>query len=95
MSKGSKRRPMKVSSKKYSSNWDKIFKEESGRVSNSKQTLKVLNWDDDFETTCGALFHPENPLCNGIKPKEIGGRKKGLDPTRYNDWEKDGRCVDF
>lgn len=92
MSKGSKRRPMKVSSKKYSSNWDKIF---SGRVSNSEQDLKVLNWDDDFETTCGALFHPENPLCNGIKPKEIGGRKKGLDPTRYNDWEKDGRCVDF
>jgi len=86
---------MKVSSKKYSSNWDKIFKKESGRVSFSEQDLKVLNWDDDFETTCGALFHPENPLCNGIKPKEIGGRKKGLDPTRYNDWEKDGRCVDF
>lgn len=82
---------MKVSSKKYSDNWDKIF---SGRVSNSKQTLKVLNWDDDFETTCGALFHPENPLCNGIKPKELGGRD-GLDPTRYNDWEKDGKCVDF
>ena len=90
--KGDKRRPMKVSSKKYSDNWDRIF---SGRVSFSEQDLKVLNWDDDFETTCGALFHPENPLCNGIKPKEIGGRKKGLDPTRYNDWEKDGRCVDF
>ncbi|MPY68871.1 MAG: DUF1674 domain-containing protein [Alphaproteobacteria bacterium] len=27
-------------------------------------------------------------------PKEIGGRK-GPDPTRYGDWEKDGRCVDF
>lgn len=27
--------------------------------------------------------------------REIGGRKKGLDPTRYYDWEKDGRCVDF
>ena len=94
MRKGSKRRPMKVSSKKYSSNWDKIFKEESGRVSNSKQTLKVLNWDDKFETTCGALFHPENPLCNGIKPKEIGGRD-GPEPTRYNDWEKSGRCIDF
>jgi len=25
---------------------------------------------------------------------EIGGRK-GPDPTRYGDWEKDGRCVDF
>jgi hypothetical protein len=27
-------------------------------------------------------------------PAEIGGRK-GLDPTRYGDWEKDGRCIDF
>jgi hypothetical protein len=26
---------------------------------------------------------------------EIGGRKKGLDPTRYGDWEKNGRCIDF
>ncbi len=26
--------------------------------------------------------------------EEVGGRK-GLDPVRYGDWEKDGRCVDF
>ncbi len=28
------------------------------------------------------------------RPKEIGGRG-GLDPTRYGDWEKAGRCIDF
>lgn len=28
------------------------------------------------------------------RPKEIGGRG-GLDPTRYGDWEKGGRCIDF
>ena len=28
------------------------------------------------------------------KTAEIGGRK-GPDPTRYGDWEKDGRCIDF
>ncbi|MAG00575.1 MAG: DUF1674 domain-containing protein [Arenicellales bacterium] len=27
-------------------------------------------------------------------PREIGGRK-GPDPTRYGDWEKKGRCIDF
>jgi hypothetical protein len=27
-------------------------------------------------------------------PKEIGGRK-GPEPTRYGDWEINGRCVDF
>ncbi|MBD7988354.1 DUF1674 domain-containing protein [Luteimonas sp. Sa2BVA3] len=25
---------------------------------------------------------------------EHGGRE-GLDPTRYGDWEKNGRCIDF
>ena len=28
------------------------------------------------------------------RPKEIGG-PKGLEPTRYGDWEKNGRCIDF
>ena len=31
---------------------------------------------------------------SGDRPKEIGGRK-GPDPTRYGDWEKGGRCIDF
>ncbi len=26
--------------------------------------------------------------------KEIGGRD-GPEPTRYGDWEKNGRCIDF
>ena len=28
------------------------------------------------------------------KVKEVGGRD-GPDPTRYGDWEKAGRCIDF
>ncbi|MSO55107.1 MAG: DUF1674 domain-containing protein [Rhodospirillales bacterium] len=28
------------------------------------------------------------------KPVEIGG-PKGLEPTRYGDWERKGRCIDF
>ncbi len=28
------------------------------------------------------------------QPKEIGG-PKGPEPTRYGDWEKKGRCIDF
>ncbi|MCG8434938.1 MAG: DUF1674 domain-containing protein [Gammaproteobacteria bacterium] len=31
----------------------------------------------------------------GVRPKEVGGRKDGLEPTRYGDWEKNGRCIDF
>ena len=26
--------------------------------------------------------------------KEVGG-PKGLEPTRYGDWERNGRCIDF
>jgi len=28
------------------------------------------------------------------QPVELGGRG-GLEPTRYGDWEKNGRCIDF
>lgn len=28
------------------------------------------------------------------RPKEIGG-PAGPEPTRYGDWERAGRCVDF
>ena len=28
------------------------------------------------------------------KQKEVGG-PQGLEPTRYGDWEKKGRCIDF
>jgi hypothetical protein len=36
---------------------------------------------------------PERPV--EPRPAEIGGRTKGLEPTRYGDWEKGGRCIDF
>ena len=36
----------------------------------------------------------DTPAADAKRPKEIGGRG-GLDPTRYGDWEKAGRCIDF
>ncbi|MEK6805568.1 MAG: succinate dehydrogenase assembly factor 4 [Pseudomonadota bacterium] len=36
------------------------------------------------------------PAPVNVQPvKEIGGRKDGTEPTRYGDWEKQGRCIDF
>ena len=35
-----------------------------------------------------------NPFAEESRPKEYGGRK-GPDPVRYGDWEKNGRCIDF
>lgn len=43
----------------------------------------------------GANAQPDPPQPPAKPaPKEIGGRG-GLDPVRYGDWEKDGRCIDF
>lgn len=44
---------------------------------------------------------PEDPSAAPLpgtpapaRPREVGGRP-GPEPTRYGDWEKDGRCIDF
>jgi hypothetical protein len=37
---------------------------------------------------------PEKKPAPPARPKEIGG-PAGPEPTRYGDWEKNGRCIDF
>lgn len=37
---------------------------------------------------------PVPPKTPPKMPVEIGG-PKGPEPTRYGDWEKNGRCTDF
>ncbi|MFQ5634356.1 MAG: DUF1674 domain-containing protein [Gammaproteobacteria bacterium] len=44
--------------------------------------------DSDAEE-CGHAV-PSTPSA----PREIGGAE-GPDPTRYGDWERKGRCIDF
>lgn len=48
------------------------------------------------ETEAEAPLPPDKqPLAEAVpEQKEIGGRG-GLDPVRYGDWEKNGRCIDF
>ena len=42
-----------------------------------------------------ATVEPAHPKPEApAKPKEHGG-PKGPEPTRYGDWEKNGRCIDF
>jgi len=36
---------------------------------------------------------PQEPEKHS-RPKEIGG-PKGAEPTRFGDWERAGRCIDF
>jgi hypothetical protein len=41
-----------------------------------------------------ADHNPDATVDRKETVKEIGGRT-GPDPTRYGDWEKNGRCIDF
>jgi hypothetical protein len=37
---------------------------------------------------------PRQPNAVEQRAKEIGG-PSGPEPTRYGDWERNGRCIDF
>jgi hypothetical protein len=52
-----------------------------------KQPADKCN-EDEAGTTADSAADGSTP------PAEIGGRD-GPDPTRYGDWEKNGRCIDF
>jgi hypothetical protein len=52
-----------------------------------------------LEPVPAAQAEPQATPPPGARPVEHGGRRsnvsKGLEPTRFGDWEKDGRCIDF
>ncbi|HET6603931.1 MAG TPA: DUF1674 domain-containing protein [Xanthomonadaceae bacterium] len=50
--------------------------------------------DRQPETPSTAEAGGQNEGTAGPAAREIGGRQ-GPDPTRYGDWEKKGRCIDF
>jgi hypothetical protein len=54
---------------------------------NSSKQKKNLNSSEENKN----LFLAKNLK---IQEKEVGG-VKGPEPTRYGDWEKNGRCSDF
>jgi len=52
-------------------------------------TAKVKNTPD-----CQSENQPPRKTKKKSENKELGGRQ-GPEPTRYGDWEKKGRCIDF
>lgn len=50
------------------------------------------------ETEAGEASSPDSGAVDWNRPEtwptEIGG-VKGPEPTRYGDWERNGRCSDF
>lgn len=54
------------------------------------QSDRIENTSDANSTDTGQTLDSDNSVVQ----EEIGGRP-GPDPTRYGDWEKNGRCIDF
>ncbi|WP_347989170.1 succinate dehydrogenase assembly factor 4 [Methylomonas sp. AM2-LC] len=58
-------------------------KPEELTITNNTETAKNLRIQEQFSTTKSIMLI-----------QEVNG-PKGLEPTRYGDWERKGRCVDF
>jgi hypothetical protein len=50
--------------------------------------------DDERQRETSATVAPTPADTLPTRPVEIGG-VRGPDPTRYGDWERNGRCIDF
>ena len=48
----------------------------------------------EYPKTVISRIHNKKEMKVCAQIKEIGGRD-GPEPTRFGDWEKSGRCIDF
>jgi hypothetical protein len=58
------------------------------------ETVSAQHESSQDHTPADVDSVPNSSDQSVAKPPENGGRG-GLDPTRYGDWEKNGRCIDF
>lgn len=61
---------------------------------NNQDGLDKVDTENNKDSAPDSLSTEETPEQVTDAPRENGGRG-GLDPTRYGDWEKAGRCIDF
>ena len=62
--------------------------------SNHSQTESVFSAHEKSPDAQSSDARSSSDQSAGKLPNEVGGRK-GPEPTRYGDWEKNGRCIDF
>ena len=60
----------------------------------SDPTLNPTAPEADAVTPDPSTATPVAPDAEAQKVEEIGG-PSGPEPTRYGDWERKGRCIDF
>nr|VFK50510.1 MAG: Protein of unknown function (DUF1674) [Candidatus Kentron sp. TUN]VFK51751.1 MAG: Protein of unknown function (DUF1674) [Candidatus Kentron sp. TUN]VFK56618.1 MAG: Protein of unknown function (DUF1674) [Candidatus Kentron sp. TUN] len=55
---------------------------------------QIRQTDQDQSDQKTLAKSPQEVCDKDSVPKEING-PSGPEPTRYGDWEKNGRCIDF
>lgn len=50
--------------------------------------------DRDSSGEAAPVISPQKPCDKKPAQREVDG-PSGPEPTRYGDWEKNGRCIDF
>jgi hypothetical protein len=60
---------------------------------NDEQTPLPID-PPDVRPTASPGVEPPPKASPPLLPLEVGGRD-GPEPTRFGDWEKAGRCIDF
>jgi len=58
-------------------------------MNHDKTATQTANFEEKTAETATDEVKGQNPDTG-----EVGG-PKGPEPTRYGDWEKKGRCIDF
>jgi hypothetical protein len=61
---------------------------------NSEKSLSTPPADPAAPTAAAAPPARALSRPSATLPRELGGRA-GPEPTRFGDWEKNGRCIDF
>lgn len=79
----------------------KHAKPNNGETSTSQLVKSAFETEKDIKSerhTKQSVSHSVRPIEQSIETaetvREIGGQK-GPEPTRFGDWEKNGRCTDF
>ncbi len=70
------------------------FKKTGFKKSGKTDTKTPVEKPTDIDARTKADKSAEAVAQKTKNTKETGG-PKGLEPTRYGDWEKSGRCIDF
>lgn len=60
----------------------------------SQRQQKETAAEAESEATTGHQPPATSGEMTSEKPREVGG-PKGPEPTRFGDWERAGRCIDF